>query len=291
MQNLDRRQFLIRAAGVGAGIVLADRIHTAEAAEDPKVPAPFCFCVVADPHCSETPKEGLVKEGSGLDKFFKTVDAMKQLPEEDKPDFILLLGDIHVDTLKPRLSEVGIPMHATPGNHEADQETRKALRALFPGDFSIDGKPSDYYSFVHKGVRFIGMCDAGKGGEHVGQLCSENITPSGQCEWLERELAAPEPGKVLFAHIPPEPNGQDRNMYLSRNDSRWFNALVQEKQPTAMFFGHLHNATAEYAIGKTRVFTVRSSCWNSGKAPIGFLHVRMSGDGIQMREIETGRYE
>ncbi|MFA6241478.1 MAG: metallophosphoesterase [Candidatus Hydrogenedentales bacterium] len=291
MQNLDRRQFLIRAASIGAGFTLAGRLHTAEAAEDSNSQTPFCFCVIADPHCSEAPSKGLEKEGTGLDRFFKAINAIKQLPEEDKPDFTLLLGDLHIDALTSRLPEVAIPLHATPGNHEADQEKRKALRALFSGDFTIDGKESDYYSFVHKGVRFISMCDAGKGGEHVGQLCSENITPSGQCEWLERELSAPEPGKILFSHIPPEPNGQDRNMYLSCNDSRWFNALVQEKQPTAMFFGHLHNATAEYAIGKTRVFTVRSSCWNSGKAPIGFMHVRMTTDGIQMREIETGRCE
>ena len=289
MQNMDRRQFLIRATGAGTGVMLASRLQSAWAEEQPQ--PSFCFCVIADPHCSEAPKKGLEKEGTGLDRFFKAINAIKQLPDEDKPDFILLLGDIHVDALTPRLPEVGVPIHATPGNHESDLEKRQALRALFPGDFSIEGKASDYYSFVHKGVRFISMCDAGKGGEHVGQLCSEIITPPGQCEWLERELSALEPRKILFAHIPPEPNGQDRNMYLSRNDSRWFNTLVQEKQPTAMFFGHLHNATAEYAIGRTRVFTVRSSCWNSGKASIGFLHVRMSADGIQMREIETGRYE
>ncbi|MBX7258442.1 MAG: metallophosphoesterase [Candidatus Hydrogenedentes bacterium] len=290
MHSLDRRQFLVRAAGIGAGVLLGD-LKTASAAEVPAGQEPFCFCAIADPHCGEPPSKGLEKYGTGLDKFFAAIDAIKQLPEQGKPDFILLLGDIHVDAFGPRLPEVGIPIHATPGNHESDPMKRKALRALFPDDFNVNGQESDYYSFVHKGVRFISMCDAGMGGEHVGQLCSENIRPSGQCEWLEQELSMPETQKILFAHIPPEPEGKDRNMYLSRNDSRWFNALVTEKKPTTMFFGHLHQATAEYVVGSTRAFNVRSACWNSGKAPIGFMHVRISADGIQTREIDTGKYE
>lgn len=289
MKSLNRRQFLVRAAGIGAGAVLCAR-NSVMAAQVPAEKDSFCFCAIADPHCGEPPSSGLEKYGTGLDKFFAAIDAIKQLPERDKPDFVLLLGDIHVDAFGPRLPEVGMPIHATPGNHESDPLKRKALRALFPDDFKVNGQESDYYSFVHNGARFISMCDAGAGGEHVGQLCSENIKPSGQCEWLEQELSMPEMQKILFAHIPPEPAGKDRNMYLSRNDSRWFNALVAEKKPTVMFFGHLHQATAEYEIGTTRAFNVRSACWNSGKAPIGFMHVRISATGIQTREIYTGTY-
>jgi Icc-related predicted phosphoesterase len=208
----------------------------------------------------------------------------------EKPDFILLLGDIHPEALKPHLAELKIPIHATPGNHESDPETRALLYEMFPDDFKLQGKSSDYYSFVHKDVRFISVCDAGKGGEHIGQFCSENIRPTGQCEWLENELTCKEPRKVVFAHIPTERNGADKNMFLSRNDSRWFNALISAAQPTALFFGHLHKRTEEYQIGTTRVFQVRSCCWNFEKAPIGFLHVRMLPEGITVREVQTGEY-
>ena len=288
---MHRRDFLQRAAvaaGMGWMSISGTRLA---AAQDAGEFTPFCFCAVADAHASEKPKPGLERYGGGVDKFTTCVRAMEAMPPEDKPDFMLLLGDIHPEALQPVLDSVRIPIHATPGNHESDLETRKLLRAMFPNDFKIEGKAADYYSFVHKGVRFISMCDAGKGGEHVGQFCSEVIEPSGQCEWIERELAAPETRKVVFAHIPPERNGADRNMFLSRNDSRWFNALVAEKQPTAMFFGHLHQPTEEYRIGSTRVFQVRSCCWNFNRAPIGFLHVRVTAGGITTREILTGEYE
>ncbi len=287
---MNRRNFLKQAAAAGMGWMAGYEARYA-AAQTPAASASFCFCAVADPHSAEEPKPGLERYGNGIEKFTACVRAMENMEQADKPDFILLLGDLHPEALKPCLAKVTIPIHATPGNHESDPEKRALLRAMFPNDFKTNGKASDYYSFVHKGVRFISMCDAGKGGEHVGQFCSEIIEPSGQCEWIEAELSAAEPRKILYAHIPPERNGEDRNMFLSRNDSRWFNKLVADKQPVAMFFGHLHLPTEEYRIGQTRVVQLRSCCWNFNKAPIGFLHVRVTPDALLMREIITGEWE
>lgn len=251
----------------------------------------FCFAAVADPHCADAATKGLEGYGTGVERFLRAVETMEAMPAEDKPDIILLLGDVHPDALKPRIAEVTIPVHATPGNHESTREKRAVLRSLFPGDFTLNGKPSDYYSFVHKGVRFVSVCDAGAGGDHIGHLCSEITEPPGQCEWIENELRAAEPLKVVFAHIPAERDGQDRDMHLGRNDSRWFNAIVKETQPLAAFFGHLHQPTSSYAVGRTRVFQVRSCCWNFEKAPIGFLHCRVKDGKLETREVITGEYK
>ena len=253
-------------------------------------PESFCFCVMADPHCADGPTPGLERFGTGLDRFLLAVRALDKLDAAEKPDFMLLLGDIHPATLKDRLGEIVLPIHATPGNHESDKEKRKLLRSLFPNDFHAGGEASDYYSFVHKGVRFVSMCDAGAGGDHVGHFCSELTEPSGQCEWIERELAAPEARKIVFAHIPLERNGEDVNMFMSRNDSRWFKDVVQRTQPTAAFFGHLHHATEEYKVGETRVFQVRSCSWNFNRVAPGFLHVRVTSEGLACREILTAEY-
>ena len=285
---MHRREFMRRIA-LGAGAVAANAAFGVASAAEAN-PQSFCFCVATDPHCSEGPKEGLEALGTGVDKFLRALRMMEALEDDDRPDFVLVTGDIHPKALEGRLDGVKIPIHPVAGNHESDPEIRKLLRAMFPADFHIGGKPSDYYSFTHKGARFIGVCDAGKGGEHIGQFCSENIQPSGQCEWLERELSAPEPKKFVFAHIPPERHGEDRDMHMSRNDSRWFNQLVREKKPTALFFGHLHQPTEEYLEGESRVFVVRSCGWNFDKKPVGFLHVSVTQDGIKTREIETGRY-
>lgn len=290
---MSRRDFL-KTAAVTAGLsILSPRQKLLGESPQPEAATqptgPFSFCVVADPHCSEQPKPGIEEYGNGVDKFFACLDAIKKLTGPDQPDFVLIAGDVHLWTLKEYLPKIDIPLHVIAGNHESNAARRKQMRDLFPDDFRINGQPADYYSFVHKGVRFIGLCDAGMG-DHVGQLCSEIIRPSGQCEWLERQLTQGEAQKILFAHIPPDPEGRDRIMCMSRNDSRWFNALIARTQPTALFFGHQHRATVEHKIGRTRSFTLRSCCWNSGKAPLGFLHVRITDQGITTREILTGTY-
>ena len=293
--DMDRREFMWTAA-LGAGVQLvAGAAGATPAAETVTAAAKgsvlFSFCVVADPHCAEKPKEGIDQYGGGVDKLLRCVEAMDGMAGIDRPDFVLLAGDIHPWALgEGQLDGVPFTLYATPGNHESSRERRDALRPVFPDSFHLGGQAADYYSVVHRGVRVISLCDAGGGGDHVGHLCSESIAPAGQCEWLERELGAPERRKILFAHIPPEPQGQDRNMYMSRNDSRWFCDLLRDRGPEAAFFGHLHQATLEYDLGGTRCFNVRSCCWNFGKAPLGFLHVRVHEIGLAVREIETGRY-
>jgi 3',5'-cyclic AMP phosphodiesterase CpdA len=285
--SIGRRDFL-RGAAVGAGI-LAQRESQAQEARTGLV-APFTFAVVADTHCGENPKPGIEKYGTGVDKFMACVRAMEALEGEDRPDFMLHVGDVHPWALDGKMDAVTIPVHAIAGNHESTKEKRTQLRDLFPDDFIVDGKPSDFYAFVHQGVRFIGLCNAGRGGEHVGQFCSEIINPRGQCEWFEEQLAKPEARKVVFAHVPPELEGKDRNMFMGRNDARWFNALIGQHQPDAMFFGHLHQKTEEHRVEETRSINLRSCCWNFGQAPLGFMLVQVLEDGIRTKEIETGEY-
>jgi len=258
------------------------RASAAEAAE------PFCFCVAADPHCNDAPAKGMEDLGTGADRLMRVFDHIGALPAEDRPDFLLIAGDLHLKGFLPLLPRFPLPVHVTAGNHESSIEDRKALRAAFPQDFTRDGKPADYYSFVHKGVRVISPCTAGLGGEHIGTFTSENIQPRGQCEWLQGELSAPEPRRLLFTHIPTEREGADREMHLGRNDSRWFNDLVRRTRPEAAFFGHLHQPTASYRLGDTAVWQVRSCCWNFDAAPIGFLHVRVGASGLAVREVITG---
>jgi hypothetical protein len=211
---------------------------------------------------------------------------MTALPESRRPDFILILGDLHLWGAGDALDRVPFPLHVIAGNHEMG-ERKAELRARFPVDFQIDGDPSDYYSFVHKGARFIGVCNAGSGGDHVGQLSSSDFGPRGQCEWLESELRRPEATKFVFAHVPPEPDGRDANMYMGRNDSRFFNGLVAQTQPTGLFFGHLHRPTRRYRIGESTVFVVRSCAWNFGGAPLGFLLVETENERIEVEDILT----
>ncbi len=284
---MDRRSFLKLGAVSAAGLVAP----LAGAAEepDPMTARPFTFAVVSDPHCSEGPRAGIEQLGDGLQKFLACSRRMAAMPEAERPDFMLVTGDIHPAALRDHLDEFAIPMHVIAGNHESGG-ARRELRQMFAADFVKEGKESDYCAFVHKGVRFIGVCDAGAGGDHIGHLCSEDIVPRGQCEWLEGQLAQPEQRKIVFSHIPPEPEGRDRNSRLGRNDSIWLNALIGRAQPDAMFFGHLHTRTTERQVGRTRSFVLRSCSWNGDRSPIGYMLVKVTADGLDVREVDTGSY-
>ena len=289
--KIARRDFIGQTVAAAAAAAVASRVAAVDTSErTARSPAEsFSFCVLADPHCDEPAKEGIEALGDGVAKLMRCLEQMQQLDLAERPEFLLLAGDVHPWALLEHEAQWPIPIYAVAGNHESSREKRDQLRQVFGRGFERDGQESDYYSFVHKGVRFVAACDAGSGGDHVGHWCSELIAPAGQCEWLEQELTQPEP-VILFAHIPPERDGADRNMYLSRNDSRWFCDLVTRHTPQAMFFGHLHRATEEYRIGATRCFNVSSCCWNAGRAPLGFLHVRVTPAGLHVREMETGRY-
>jgi len=241
--------------------------------------------VLTDPHLAEKASWEVEANGTHGDRFLRCFEAMAKLTGPDKPDFALVCGDLHPAELQKCLDRVPIPLHVVPGNHE-NREARDLLRKLFPNDFRASGKPADYYAFTHNGVRFIALCDVG-GGDHVGHLCSEYIAPAGQCEWLEGELARPEAAKVLFAHIPPDPAGGDRNMYLGRNDSRYLKELFARTAPTVAFFGHQHLPTREDDVGGSRCITLRSCAWNFQGAALGFLLVTVNGTTITTREILT----
>ena len=110
---------------------------------------------------------------------------------------MLIAGDIHLWAIEDLIADFDLPVHVVAGNH-ATTEHKKQLRDFFADDFKVNGRESDYYSFVHKGVRFIGICNAIHS-DHVGHLSSEFITPPGQSEWLETELNKTE--KAIYLRI------------------------------------------------------------------------------------------
>lgn len=243
---------------------------------------PFSFAVIADPHAAEQVKSGYEKFGTAREKFQLCLKEINKRKKTYNPKFVLILGDIHFWAIKDLLADFPLPFHVIAGNHET-KKCKKALRDYFSDDFKIKDKESDYYSFLYNKVRFIGICDA-MHPDHVGHLSSDAIQPFGQSKWLENELTKKEKIKVIFGHIPPEPNSEDKNMWLSRNDSLFFNDLVKKTNPTIMFFGHQHRPTRELLVSKCKMYIVRSSSWNANNTPIGFLFVSFEKKGILIKE-------
>jgi len=186
------------------------------------------------------------------------------------------------------------PVYPVAGNVEWGEQ-RERLRAAYPEQLGA----ADYYAFTHRGVRFAGLCTSGIGNDHVGQLASEGIRPPGQSDWLAGELRVPWEPRILFAHCPPEPPGFDRAAYLERsthdylpflgeNDSRFLLGLLRVHGPILLLAGHQHRATYEFGVADSRVVVLRSCHWNHEEEAVGFLLVRVDGDGLTACEVLTG---
>ncbi|MCG2658696.1 MAG: metallophosphoesterase [Kiritimatiellae bacterium] len=247
---------------------------------------PFTFAVMTDIHLRYEVNLKSGKPMTGLETFLMAARKVGQLTGDDKPDFVMITGDLGLRAMpadmRKRNFMMPVPLHVVSGNSDP---WRAELRSWFPNNFKVDGKQADYYSFVHKGVRMIVICDSADQ-EHIGQLSAPNITPRGQHKWIERELAKPEKRKIVFGHIPPHPEGIDDGMSLSRNDSRFFNELVRKHKPVAMFFGHQHREK-QFKIGETPCYLVRPTAPNSWDVPIGFLLVRVTPKGVTTKFVEV----
>lgn len=236
-----------------------------EAASQPASAAPlFTFAVVSDLHMAEN-------DGPGYFRAF--VQQLDTLP--DKPEFVLVTGDIHVSPFQKVFEEIkpSSPFHVVAGNHETRND-RDVLAKMFPNDF----QNSDFYSFAHKNSFFIGLCDASTCGDHVGHFESEHIKGANQGQWLEEQLAqngAKADHVFIFAHIPPNPAGNVcGGSYLASNDQKQLRELVLKYKPAALFFGHLHGKQ-EFKIGESPVYVLPSLNWNDGQQPRGYLIVKV----------------
>jgi predicted phosphodiesterase len=242
----------------------------------------YTFVIHADPHVS-IDREG---ERTGREKFHAIVEKVRRL--EPKPDFMLILGDVHGEAFKTALAEVDfdLPMHVVFGNSD-DPSGRDVLREMFAEDFA----QSDYYAFTHKRSKFIGLCNAIPG-DHVGHLSSEFTRGLQQCGWLEAQLAEgrkTHDHTFAFAHVPLHPQGKEANYYLAVNDQKFLRQIVLRHRPTALFFGHLHRLE-RFAVGPTEVISVHGANWTNTLVPppydpIGFNVARVYEDGVRLEFI------
>lgn len=240
----------------------------------------FNFALITDAHCAEQASWKADPLGTHLDRFHRCIETINAM--EEPPDFIMLLGDIHLWAIDD--FQTNIPIHIIAGNHECG-ERKAEMRARFPEDFNLNGDPSDYYHFIHKGVRFIALCNAGQGGDHIGHLCSEDINPRGQSTWLHAQAHEAEDTKIIFAHTPPAIDGVQGPCDMGLNDSLFFTNLLKETNITAAFFGHKHLPRCEFVVGNTSCHTLSSCAWNHHDSPLSFCIATVDNGSVDIKEI------
>ena len=128
-----------------------------------------------------------------------TVDKINALPQE--PDFIIHTGDLshtskpgEYDTLDQVLkSAKAKQIFFVPGEHDTSIDDGKQYLERY----GKDTKGRGWYSFNHKDVHFVGLCNVAAL-EGLGKLGAD------QLEWLEADLKGQPASRpvVVFAHIP-----------------------------------------------------------------------------------------
>lgn len=188
----------------------------------------FTFIHASDTHLSE-----------------KSLDRMKQLQEivnTNKPDFVLITGDLVRDALRVSEKEAGgyyqlyvnelqkfsAPVWNVPGNHEIFGIERHL--SLVGKDHPLYGKKMyhhylgpNYYSFNYGGIHFIGLDDV-----DFEDLWYYGHVDSVQFNWLKQDLAAvPLTTPVItFNHIPFYSGGLSVTQFTEEGLSR---TLEREK--------------------------------------------------------------
>ena len=204
LPETDRRGFLKCAAWAGAGLLWTVRggipqslLMSAANAAERGAPGPLTFVQISDTHI------GFSKPANPdpIATLRSAIAEIKALPMP--PAFILHTGDIshlskdsEFDDAREILSEIGLPIHFVPGEHDTqDEGNGKAYLQRFGRDTQGDG----WYSFDAHGVHFIALVNVVRlqpGG--LGSLGAEQIA------WLRDNVAQLRSSTpiVVLTHMP-----------------------------------------------------------------------------------------
>ncbi|MFJ8787576.1 phosphodiester glycosidase family protein [Streptomyces sp. NPDC102462] len=214
----------------------------------------WTFAVLSDLH---------VSAAAGPDSFSARQAALAlDQAVASKPDFILINGDF-VDNngaadfdlagrlLKDHVPD-GLPVHWTPGNHEAGLSATGGLDAFL----TATGRPNKQV-FDHKGARFI-LLDS-----HTGDMRTSDWE---QVPLLKAELARAAEDRsvtgvvVSFHHPLHDPSGAESSQLSDQLQAgllkRWLADFRETSgKPIALFTGHAHTASVTRADGVLEVTT------------------------------------
>jgi hypothetical protein len=228
---------------------------------------PFTVAVVAD-----------LNSSYGSTTYTADVhDAVSRIVELS-PDLVLSAGDMvagqklgldyegmwegfHEAVTDP-LEAAGIPLAVSPGNHDASaysgyEEEREIYWSEWVArrpdlDFIDDSNYPFYYSFAFEDAIFISI-DATK----VGPL------DKAQMAWLEQQISAEYPHRILFSHVPLYPFSEGQETSIIGDEA--LEDLVVDKGVELWISGHHH---AYYPGRRKALRLVGMACLGTGTRPL-----------------------
>jgi alkaline phosphatase len=258
---MNRRTF-IKISSATAGLALAERTYAFAETDDRKI---IRFGVVTDLHYAKRNPAGTRHYKQSRDKLN---DAIKIFNESDL-DFIVTLGDskdmtadadsakslAFLDEIEAVFQQFKGPKYHVLGNHDMDCISKTDFLKHTANSGEAKGK--SYYSFVHKGVKFITL-DAnynedGSDYDRGNFDWTKAYIPAGQKQWLANELDVNYPVIIFVHQLLDSFSGLPRSLYV-RNAAEVVKILERRNNVLAVFQGHHHAGHYSFRNG-THYFT------------------------------------
>lgn len=260
--RVDRRGFLecVGWAGTGALFAIAGGTATSmsldAALAAPPRPArvqPFTFVQISDTHIGFRKPANM----DTLATLHETIAKIKRLPVQ--PDFIVHTGDIthlatpdQFDLAQAALADLGLPIHAVPGEHDiaGGTDPRPYLDRFGKGT-----QGEGWYSFDANGVHFVCLVSVVRLGDH-----GQGTLGTDQLAWLRDDLAhlSASTPVVVMSHFP---------LWALMPDWGWGTAdaapamaLLARFGSVTVLNGHIHQVQ-QHVEGNIVFHTARSTAY------------------------------
>ncbi|MBA4163117.1 MAG: metallophosphoesterase [Erythrobacter sp.] len=251
------------AGGIDASLTLDQALAATpgRAATEALPVKPFSFLQISDTHI------GFKKEANPdvVGTLKETIDKVRQLVVQ--PDFIVHTGDIthlatpeQFDTAEQLLSELNLPIHFVPGEHDIVDGTDPRA---FLDRFGKGAKGDGWYSFDANGAHFIALVN-------VVHLADRGMGSLGadQLAWLKDDVASLSASTpiVLLSHFPLWPLFPDWGWGTS--DGAQALALLKRFASVTALNGHVHQIQQK-TEGRMVFHTARSTAYPQPAPGVG----------------------
>jgi 3',5'-cyclic-AMP phosphodiesterase len=280
---ISRRSFLARAAAAAAMAIGG----ATRAAESHGRPDPEFFALLSDTHVPGDPAT-TVRGVNMTANMSRTVAALVSL--ERKPAAVLVNGDCaylkglpadyaNLAGLVQPLSEAGLPLHLTMGNHDDRRPFYDALSAQRPANPPVATK---HVSIVSSPNADWFLLDSLTETDVVTGELGET-----QLRWLAAALdgGGEKPAIVMAHHNPQfEPRTGDANPWSGLKDATALFELLESRQRVKAFvFGHTHDWSVSRRAGVHLVnLPPVAYVFQDGK-PNGWVEARVHARGMELR--------
>lgn len=236
---LSRRRFLAQGAAAVAGLTVLRSGWAAEAGKNPNL-----FALLSDTHIPASP-DVAARDTNMTANLQQVVREVTALPTG--PAGVILNGDCAYLKGLPEdyanlarcvapLSEAGLPLHVTMGNHDDRGPLYDALRAQKPERPLLDSKHVTIIESPH--ANWFLLDSLTQVNVVTGELGVQ------QREWLAKALASrPDKPALVMAHHTPqfEPPAEGQPWTGIKDTAEFLELLSAHRHVKAFLFGHSHN--------------------------------------------------